>query len=65
MYTSGSQGKSNFPKLTVAVPTVTSMDTAPKPWTGLTDSLPFDPGPNEVDYVRNLDQTLSAAACVS
>jgi hypothetical protein len=64
-YTNGSQGKSNFIKFVETVPTVTSMDTEPKPWTGSADNLTFDPGPNEVDYIRNDDQTLSAAACVS
>jgi hypothetical protein len=65
IYTNGSQGKSNFVKFVVTVPTVTSMDTEPGPWTGSADQLSFDPGPNEVDYIRNDDQTLSGASCVS
>jgi hypothetical protein len=65
IYTNGSQGKSNFVKFTVPVPTITSMDTEPGPWTGSADQLSFDPGPNEVDYVRSDVQTLSSASCVS
>lgn len=65
IYTNGSQGKSNFTKFVVTVPTLTSMDTEPNPWKGQVYQLSFDPGPNEVDYVRNDDQTLSGASCVS
>jgi hypothetical protein len=65
IYTNGSQGKSNFVKFTVPVPTITSMDTEPGPWSGSADQLSFDPGPNEVDYIRSDVQSLSSATCVS
>lgn len=65
IYTNGSQGKSSFVKFTVPVPTITSMDSEPAPWSGSADQLSFDPGPNEVDYIRSNVQSLSGATCVS
>jgi hypothetical protein len=64
-YTNGSQGKSTFITFTETVPTVVSMDSEPGPWPSPAEDLPFDPGPNEVDYIHNDDQTLAAASCVS